>query len=162
MSDNDKSKKSLYSVLVNVRNTELTTHWTRYSIQAILNIGLLTVVLSVDPSKLIPMPVIAIGGLVLATIWFFFTLMGKKLLTERWEKYIKQYERDFLYEKAAESCGGRNDKKPIRLFTNVEEEESKCPLVKNWRNLNILAWGGPILCAVAWIIILFRVITLAE
>lgn len=142
--DNEKAlSNQFYPSFVNVRNTELTVHWTRYNILAAVNLALLAVALSAEPFSLIrQFPIwIMIGGIVLAVIWLLITIKGKQLFTKRWEKHIRNYERRF-------------DDQCIQLFTKVKKEEKeKIWLKRNWDNINFFAWSLPVICMVAWIII---------
>jgi len=140
--------ESLYPAFVSVRNTELVAYWSRYNIQTVLNFGLLAAALSANPGSFIVQHkiLIGVGGIILSFVWVGFILMGKKLLTERWDSYIRECEKGF----------SNNE---IKLFTRVEDEEKKiCKLKRHWRNLNILAYIPPTLCIFAWVFLaLFQV-----
>ncbi len=47
------SREHQYTAFINVRNTEISVYWTRYNIQAFLNLGLLVAALSAKPDSLI-------------------------------------------------------------------------------------------------------------
>jgi hypothetical protein len=136
-------REQQYAALVNVRNTELAAYWTRYNIQAVLNLGLTVATLSSKPDSFIGRNVIfaAAVGIILALIWLFFTIYGKRLFTERWERHIVRYEQAFL-------------PREHRLFANVLfEEDAKGWFRKHWCNLNILARSIPTLLLLVWIIV---------
>ena len=109
-----------YASLVNVRNTELSVYWTRYNILAAVNLALLAFALASDSTSFMynfPLWIMS-GGIIFAFIWLFITITGKQLITNRWDKHIRDYEKAF------------NDKNQ-KLFTNVNtEENAKCFLKK--------------------------------
>ena len=132
-----------YTALINVRNTELAAYWTRYNIQAVLNLGLTVATLSSKPDSLLGRHMIytALVGIFLALIWLSFTIWGKLLFTKRWEGHIILYEHAFLPHR-------------YRLFENVRhEEETKRWFRKHWCNLDIPACSIPIILLVIWIIV---------
>jgi len=134
-----------YTAIINVRNTELAAYWTRYNIQAVLNVGLLAAIISAKSDSIIVRHQIiaVVGGLILSFIWLLFAIKGKHLITKRWDKHIREYEKEVL-------PGNYN------LFEKVEaEEEAKKGLHKHWDNLNILARVIPILLMVGWLLIGF-------
>lgn len=141
---NDEPREHQYNALVNVRNTELSAYWTRYNIQSVLNWGLVVAYLSVKSDSIISRQLgrylflASPCGILLASIWLFFIIKSKQLLTDRWERHIQKYEAEFLPKKH-------------RLFTNVcTEEEQKTYLKKNWDNLNFLARSIPVLLIFIW------------
>jgi hypothetical protein len=140
------SREHQYTAFINVRNAELAAYWTRYNIQAVLNLGLLFAALSAEPHSVIGqhMFTISIGGFCLAVIWLFMTIWSKRLITKRWDKNIRRYERSY-------------SKELFPLFTLVEAKENKkgfCnKLKKHWNNLNILARVVPSILIVVWLIL---------
>lgn len=147
MSNIQETAEPLYATLVRVRNTELAAYWTRYNIQAVINIGLLAVALSAKHDSLIKQSVfiwfVPIMGIVLSGVWLFFIVNSKNLVTKRWEKYIRRYERRFLDDNTA--------LRPIKLFAQVKEKEKKKSwMCRKWDNLDLLAWTIPIVCMIAW------------
>ena len=145
MCKDNEQREHQYTALVNVRNTELSAYWMRYNIQAVINLGLVAACISSKPDSIIGKHLfwVSLCGILLAFIWLFFAIKSKQLFTDRWERYIKKYEEDFLPEKH-------------RLFTNVcIEEEQKTFLKKHWDNLNILAWSVPVFLIIIWAFILF-------
>ena len=150
MTDNHKPTSSkaneyqfLYSSLVGLRNTELTIYWTRYNILSAINFALLAVGFSAGDASFVVAnrTLTAVGGLLIAVIWLLITVKGKQLLIERWDRNIEIYE---------EQCITDPD---LRLFTRVLQNESKNWFRKRWDNLNILAGSLPVLCIVAWVIL---------
>jgi hypothetical protein len=136
--------EALYSTLVSIRNTELTVYWTRYNIQSAINFVFLAAVLTSGSDSFIGKHIMpaAVIGLVLAIIWLFIVVKGKELLTDRWERHIRSYEES------------TNEVK-YKLFCEVKKEEgNKSKIKRAWDNLDIIAPGLPILCMVAWIVIL--------
>ena len=133
----------IYATFVSVRNTELTAYWTRYNILAAINIALLAVALSAEPSSLIrkyPCLVVIFGS-VLALIWLCISIKGKQLFVKLWEVHIRDYEKKFT-------------DKQSQLFTKVHEaNEAKKSFKKHCDNLNILTKAIPIICMIGWLFI---------
>jgi hypothetical protein len=146
--ENQKTREPQYTALINVRNTELAAYWTRYNIQAVLNFGLLAAALSSKSDSLINRHIfpVAIVGLLLSTIWLLMTIWSKKLITQQWDKYIRQYENKYPNEL-------------FQLFVSVEVEENKKEfwngLTKHWKNLNILTRVVPLILMVVWLVIIY-------
>ncbi|MBN2267757.1 MAG: hypothetical protein JW725_05480 [Candidatus Babeliaceae bacterium] len=140
------SREHQYTGLINVRNAELAAYWTRYNIQAVLNLGLLVAAVSAKPDSFIGQYIFyaSIVGFCLALIWLFMTIWSKRLIAKRWDKYIRRYERCYSEEL-------------FPLFTLVEAKENKkgfCnKLKKHWNNLNILARAVPLILIVLWLIL---------
>jgi hypothetical protein len=135
----DKSEP-LYAAFVQIRNTELAAHWTRYNIQFAVNFGLLVAVLSRSENSLVAHRIhcISIVGFMLTLVWFWCAVQGKKLVSGRWEKHLR------IYENAV-------PRPEHRLFQRVADEESKKSwLLKNWQNLNLLSLALPSLAVGAW------------
>ena len=146
--DSVKSKEYefLYSSLVAIRNTELSIYWTRYSILSAINFGIIAVALTAGNNSTIhaARTWISLGGILIASIWLLITVRGKHLLTERWDRNIEIFEQKCI------------DDPELKLFTRVLKSESKNRFIKNWDNLNILAWSLPVLCIIAWIVFSLR------
>lgn len=146
MASDDSAREGIYNALVSVRNTELSVYYTRYNIQAVINFGLIAAVLASRQDSMFLSPLsywVIIGGVALSLIWLGFAVVGKRLFTERWEKYIRQYERDVLAPQ-----------KSLQMFTQVEEMERNLdPWKRNWKNLNVLTRSVPIIAVAAWILI---------
>jgi hypothetical protein len=141
--ETQEKSEALYSALVSIRNAELTAYWTRYNIQSAINFGLLAAALASSENSFIGKHMVyaAIAGLILTLIWIVFVVKGKKLLTGRWERHIRTYEKNTHEVK-------------YKLFCEVKkEEDSKGNLRRAWDNLDVLARCLPTLCIVAWIII---------
>lgn len=141
---------SLYQTFVSVRNAELIAYWSRYNIQTVLNFGLIAAALSAKPGSFVDQHriLIGVGGILLSFVWIGFILMSKKLLTKRWEFYIREYE---------ESLSKSLPNKIPLLFTWLKEEEKNMGKLRRcWRNLNILAYTPPLLCIVAWTFYMFN------
>lgn len=137
------SREQQYTAFINVRNTEVAVYWTRYNIQTFLNLGLLVAALSAKPDSLIVQHMFctSIGGFCLAVIWLFMTIWSKRLITKRWDEYIRQYEEHYCEEL-------------LPLFTLVEAEENKKGFwKKHWNNLNILARIVPVILIIVWLIL---------
>lgn len=136
----------LYVALVNIRNTEVTAYWARYNIQAVLNYGLLAAALSAKPDMplLSPVPAaLTVVGILLALVWVGFVIVSKWVLVRRWERFLMDYERRFLRAGDEVPCLG--------VFSVVFKEESaRSAVVRNTRNLNLLALLMPFLCILAW------------
>ena len=142
MNPNNKLLETVYSNAINVRNTELSAYWTRYNIQAVLNLGLLAVVISDKIGSNCISKYIAGVCLILTIIWIVFILISKCFLIPRWQKYIMNLEKEFPV--------------PLRFFTIIEKSEGRNSIKKHILNLNIPALAIPILCFIVWIWILFR------
>jgi len=142
--ENPISREHQYTAFINVRNTELAAYWLRYNIQAVLNLGLLVAALSAKSDFLIGQNIFfaPIVGLCLSVIWLLMTIWSKRLITKRWDKYIRQYEKKYSEEL-------------FQLFVSVEAEENKKglrnKLKKHWNNLNILARIVPVILIIAWV-----------
>ena len=136
-------REALYTALVDVRNTELAVYWTRYNIQSAINFGLLAAVLASNSDSFIRKYIefTAPAGFLLALIWLLFLVKGKQLLTGRWERHIRNYEKNTPEVK-------------YRLFCEIENEKGiKTKWRTMWDNLDVLSRGLPILCMVSWIVI---------
>ena len=142
------TSEALYRTFVSVRNTELTTYWSRYSVQSAINFGLLAVALASKSDSRIGAHIVFIAsiGIVLAVIWLLYVTKGKQILVDRWEMHIR------LYEKST-------PKVKYKLFSKIKkEEDSKRTMLRIWDNLTILSCIPPILCVGAWIVIAFKII----
>lgn len=82
---------AVYYSLVTVRNQELATHWSRFNVLALLNVGLMAAILT-RPLKCWQSAALCMLGAVLAMIWLRITRDGKRMLTCRWERYIIDFE----------------------------------------------------------------------
>ena len=134
---------ALYATLVQIRNAELAAHWMRYHIQFAVNFGLLAAVAMKARDSFVAahLHCIAIIGVELALIWFFLAVQGKKTINSRWEKRLQIYE-DMI------------TRPEHRLFQGLaEEDRKKSWFVRNWQNLNLLAWALPSLCLFAWVLL---------
>jgi hypothetical protein len=140
---------AIYTALVNVRNTELSVYYARYNILAVINIGLIAAVLATrhDSRFLSPLPCwIVLGGCALSLVWLGFAALGKRLFTERWEVYLRRFEREILDRQGLQP--------ELQLFTHVESTEQKLSWWKrHWENLNVLTLLVPLMAFAAWIII---------
>lgn len=89
----DAVSVNLYTALIRLRNQELATHWARYNVMAVANLGLLAAVHTSSVA-----PVVSFGfcifGLVLGIAWLRITIYGKRMLTGRWEGYLIAFEDD--------------------------------------------------------------------
>jgi hypothetical protein len=135
--------EALYAALVQIRNAELAVHWMRYNIQFAVNSGLLAVVAMKARDSFVAahLHCIAIIGVELALIWFLFAAQGRKTINSRWEKRLRNYEDTIA-------------RPEHRLFQELAEEDSKKSwFVRNWQNLNLLAWALPSLCLCAWVLL---------
>lgn len=144
-----KTREPQYTALVNIRNTELAAYWTRYNIQAVLNLGLLVAALSAKSGSMIAQHIIPVAflGSCLSAIWLCLTIWGKRLITDRWEEYIRKYELNYSREL-------------FQLFLLVKEENQKglwnCLKIQ-LESLNILTRVVPIILIVVWITIAISV-----
>ena len=69
-----------YESLVAVRNAELTTYWTRYNVQVVLNGGLLVAAFANGSDGRLanlPMWSVSLGGIALAIVWFVMLLQAR-------------------------------------------------------------------------------------
>ena len=142
---NQAQKEQQYTALINVRNAELAAYWTRYNIQAVLNLGFLVAIFSGKSNSLIHDHLLlsSIFGLILSIIWLFITVYGKRLITERWDAHIRQYE----------EC---HSEELYPLFTLVDSEESnKGWWRRNLHNLNFLARAVPLILIILWLLAIF-------
>jgi hypothetical protein len=133
----------LYATFVQIRNAELAAHWMRYNIQFAVNFGLLATVAMKARDSFVAahLHCIAIIGVDLALIWFFLAAQSRKTIINRWEKPLQIYE-DVIA------------RPEHRLFQKLAEEDSKkLWFVRNWQNLNLLAWALPSLCLFAWVLL---------
>jgi len=134
---------SLYVALVNVRNAELQAHWARYNIQSALNLGFVVAVFaasSSNPDSFVAQHKVyfAAAGLLLAAVWLWFTVESKVVLTNRWDRHIRQFEQ---MHKAA---------LPYDLFTRVADEEKN-----RWFGaMTLVQRLFPIVFIVAWVVYL--------
>ncbi|MFX0139538.1 MAG: hypothetical protein ACFFDN_38205 [Candidatus Hodarchaeota archaeon] len=157
MSKKKLPQEPFYSDIVNIRNTELTVYWTRYNIQAAINIGLLAVTISANPGSYISQfrVQVSILGILISCIWIGFIVLSKKLI-HMWEEYIIKYENEYLYDKIP--------MKPIKVFTDVYEKNRLNKTNKSiiswiiirWKFLDIFASGIPIICILTWLFILIK------
>ena len=112
----------------------------RYNIQFAVNFGLLAAVVTRARDSFIAahLHCIAVIGIELTLIWFLLARQSKMTITSRWEKHLQIYEDMFA-------------RPEHRLFQKIAEEDSKKSwLVRNWQNLNLLAWALPSICLIAW------------
>ncbi len=132
--------ESLYAAFVQIRNTELAAHWMRYNIQFAVNFGLLAAVVTRARDSFVArhLHCIAIIGIELTLIWFLLARQSKMTITSRWEKHLQIYE-DMIA------------RPEHRLFQKIADEDSKKSwFVRNWQNINLMAWALPIICLIAW------------
>jgi hypothetical protein len=139
--------EALYISLVNTRNTEVTAYWARYNIQAVLNFGLLAAVLSAKPETplLYPLPAaLPAVGILLGIVWIGFVVVSKWVLVRRWEGFLRDYEQSFLTRPGAPAS--------LAVFTTIHAEEAgRSAIMRNIRNLNLLALTMPVICIGAWL-----------
>ena len=141
----------LYASLVAARNTELTIYWARYNIQAILNFGLLAATMQAPGGSLLnPIPRVILGaGIFLALTWFGLTIMGKRLLEQRWQTYIRRCEERIVKNK--------DEDEDLLVFTDIAKREAASGWWKReWNNLTILTSLVPLLCLIAWVLVWWR------
>lgn len=139
----------LYSSLLSVRNTELAAYWTRYNIQTVINFGLLALIIRfVFPLSDIPL-LIPIVGMVLAIIWLSFVLLSKRLIIEEWDQCVKNYESVLAKQGVCRNI--------LILSEFKNKEKNKNYFKRNWHNLNFVACTLPILCGLAWYLILLLI-----
>ncbi|HWR83482.1 MAG TPA: hypothetical protein VN285_09270 [Candidatus Deferrimicrobium sp.] len=147
--DSSSAPEALYTAFANVRNAELSVYWTRYNIQAVINLGLIAAVLGTraDSVFMSPLPAwVVLAGVMLSLIWLGFTILGKCLFTDRWETYLRNYEAKFLTHLPDD----------LRMFTDVRRREDGLGWwKKHWGNLNILTRSVPILALVGWLLIVW-------
>lgn len=169
-----QQREQQYTALVNIRNTELTAYWTRYNIQAVLNLGFAALAISAlvqlkgpfEPNKVLVKILFAVAGFILAAIWLGFTVQGKKLFVDGWEEWIAEYEDKWLRAQDTASIS----RPGLLLFYQLKEEGAASPIHPNaakrkdrlssskrlrawfaWENLNFLARSLPVLFIAAWL-----------
>lgn len=95
-----EAREDLYTALVNIRNTEVSAYWTRYNIQAVLNAavfaGGLAALKEPNPLPDIILLWLSAGGVILAALWLWFAVLGKRLFVDGWEEWIAEYEERWL------------------------------------------------------------------
>ena len=83
-----------YQHIISVRNTELQALWARYNIQSVINVGFIVAIMGLPERSrlaLVPGWVILVSGLLLACVWVWTAVSGRRWLSY-WNTKLAELE----------------------------------------------------------------------
>lgn len=148
---------NLYSTLVGVRNTELSTHWSRYNVMAAASIAIFVVFLASGGEKFTQI-ILEVIGFLLAAVWLSQTYFGKKMIVRRFEGFIIRLEQDLesllpWFPRMFNRIAIMEDRLAEGERPPIDWEKQRSHDV-NWRQ-----FAPPVSLALLWVVFFFATIT---